>query len=296
MLLMMVLLNTVVCTGSRQTCLHCAINNTVLSIRNLGHTSCTWSRLRPPKNHFFSLLSRTRYRRKVHKQKVSKVYFSSSHHNFLHLEDCIAITLIKKVLSRTSKMGFPVDAYSPSAQDFMVLMQALSKPATTVRRRQRRVRFSSSILPCNEDPVSSYNDVRKLWYGKEDIAAFKAQMKEHARQLAIGSNYKQHAIERRRHKLLSVQCTLSAQSQGLDASNTALVSQKCSEWSNEIAKLQGWHDYYDAYFPSLVTTLPKVTTIRAIFPFQLKQKKRACPDDESTKAERCVRRRTVEVG
>ena len=115
--------------------------------------------------------------------------------------------------------------------------------------------------------------VRKedLWYGSNDLSNFKTQ-KAKMSLLDKSPIQKRYAIERKRHMLLSIRCTLSAQKQGFNSDDIALVSQKCSEWCVQLAKIQGCHDYFDVYFPKLTSTLPNIATIRPTkFPFPIIQ-------------------------
>ena len=213
------------------------------------------------------------------------------------------------------------ETYKPTAQDFLALMKALSRPGTTATtattatatwqqrphcRRRRRVRFTTTdaaaavaatttttsttkssdyhILLQNvqEGIVEKVEEEREeeegviivrkedLWYGSNDIANFKTQkVKMLLEKCPIQKRY---AIERKRYMLLSIRCTLSAQKQGFNSEDIALVSQKCSEWCTQLAKIQGCHDYFDVYFPKLTSTLPDIATIRPMkFPFPIIQ-------------------------
>ena len=190
------------------------------------------------------------------------------------------------------EMGIPSnETYTPTAQDFLALMKALSRPGTATwqrAHRRRRVRFTTEAAVAattspdcprlqrvqegeNEQREEGEILVRKedLWYGSNDIATFKAQK---AKMLEQSPMSKRSAIERKRYMMLSIRCTLSAQKQGYNSEDMALVAQKCSEWCTELAKIQGCHDYFDVYFPKLTSTLPNIAAIRPTkFPFPIIQ-------------------------
>lgn len=177
---------------------------------------------------------------------------------------------------------------SNSTQYFIFMMQRLAE-----QPRIRKVRFAPLVSTCSSSPLP-FEDLKELWYDSEDLASFKTQ----ARKLASSSisddvrGLEYCNVERQKHKFLSIRCTLSAHRKGMSPDDTAIVAKKCTAWSEEIAFVQGCHDYYSVYEPEMTAFIPQVSIIPPEFPYAMK-KKRVSSKLSPPESERRVRRRVI---
>ena len=188
---------------------------------------------------------------------------------------------------KASKMFSPtVTMDSNSTQCLIVMMQRLAE-----QPRRRQVRFAPLVSTCSSS-LLPFEDLKELWYDPEDLASFKSQ----AREIASSSTsddvrgLEYCNVERQKHKFLSIRCTLSAQRKGMSPEDIAIVAKKCTAWSEEIAFVQGCHDYYCVYEPAMASFIPQVSRIPPEFPYAMK-KRRASSKPSPPISERRVRRR-----
>jgi hypothetical protein len=173
-------------------------------------------------------------------------------------------------------------------EDFMFLMLALT--AEPQQPQKRRVRFASIVTATTAGPLPK-EELKDLWYNQTDLTSFKYQARELVR-LPTAVDVCRRGLEhctpqRKKHRYMTICCTLSAHRRGMSADQTAMVARKCAQWCEEIAFVQACHDYATIYQPNLRSLIPAVHSSPPEFPFLLKQKKRS---DCTASAGQCSRR------
>jgi hypothetical protein len=186
-----------------------------------------------------------------------------------------------------------MDSTIPTHEDFRMLMQAL----VAEQASKRRVRFAPIVMAASAGPLA-FHEVKDLWYAQSDLAGFKSQARKVASAIrhnrleehdSIHTRGLEHCTpQRQRHRYMTIRCTVSAHRKGMSPDQISLVARKCTAWSQEIAFIQGCHDYANAYQPSMAGMIPAVTSSPPDFPFLVKKKR--CADEETS---RRVRRRIV---
>lgn len=172
-----------------------------------------------------------------------------------------------------------------TTDEFMFLYQ--NQPVT-----KRRVQFAPVVNAIPANPLCF-----DAWYSSEELLEFK----EHARRIIHSSllsssattttkaiaeerGFESATPERRKHRHLSIRCTLSAARQGLSVYEISRVAQQCSQWNLDAAFWQACHDYAAVYQPEMTKMIPELHS--PVFPFPTKR----C-SDTSTTSDRRVRRR-----
>jgi hypothetical protein len=141
----------------------------------------------------------------------------------------------------------------------------------------RGVRFSSLVETSRPGPLACLKeDLKELWYKQEDLRMFKSQVRNeivNADNSTPLSRGLEHCTPNRlRHRILAMQCTLSAHRKGMGADHTASIARRCSSWSTELAFVQGCHDYCTVYQPSISKMIPSVNSISPPqFPFSMRK-------------------------
>ena len=151
----------------------------------------------------------------------------------------------------------------------------------------RTVQFAPIVFAVPANPLRS-----DAWYSIEELRQFK----EEARQIINSSSVQTERgfectnPQRRKHRHMTIRCTLSAARQGFSAHDLSEVSQKCSAWCLEAAVWQGCHDYASVYQPDVCNFFPELQA--PIFPFAM-NKKFSPSDHRDESDERPARRRRV---
>lgn len=185
-----------------------------------------------------------------------------------------------------------------TGQDFLIMAQAISSKPNPPPRRRRRVRFASAITWADSSTYTfTSEEVSELWYGFSELTAFKAQVKQLAKSERTSLPSVQHpdgdstlrglepySAARQTYKLMAIRCTLSAHNQGMSTDDIALVASICSEWNEEMSRIQGFQDFCQVYQPSMLKHIPKVASVPSKFPFPLKKKRLLSPEEPTTNA------------
>ena len=149
------------------------------------------------------------------------------------------------------------------------------------------VQFAPIVTAIPANPLRS-----DAWYSNEELRQFK----EEARQIIFSPSVRTErgfectAPQRRKHRHMSIRCTLSAARQGFSAHDLSEVSQKCSEWCSKAAVWQGCHDYAAVYQPDISKFIPELQS--PIFPFAV-NKRCSSSDNHDESDEHQARRRRI---
>ena len=147
-----------------------------------------------------------------------------------------------------------------------------------VERLKKRVSFSSTVGNSPTPNELAEEDLKNLWFSREDLAQFKYQ----SRRLSnAGVSDKKafdslrglecNSLGRLMHKHMTVQCIVSAYKKGMSPREIAAMARVCSNWNGEVALLQACHDYFDVHQPNLASNFPRVPSTPPKFPFELKR-------------------------
>jgi hypothetical protein len=195
-------------------------------------------------------------------------------------------------------MSIPV-LMTPSYLYYMTAIECLV--AMKLPKPARGVRFSSQVETIRPaGPLAFKEDLKELWYNPEDLRQFKLQVRKeiaNSDTTPLSRGLENCTPNRLRHRLMAMQCTLSAQRKGMGGDYTASIARRCSSWSTELAFVQGCYDYYYVYHPSISKIIPSVNSISPPqFPFTMRksrsQSKRVLSQDSlSQQQSRSVRRR-----
>jgi hypothetical protein len=180
-----------------------------------------------------------------------------------------------------------ISMQTPTIDDYMFLFQSELVP-------KRRVQFAPIVKAVPANPLQ-----RDSWYSRDELNQFKMEAREiilHSlgensltSSLSSSSNTERGfecvAPQRRKHRRMSIQCTLSAARNGLGPAELSMVAQKCSQWSQKAAFLQACHDWATVYQPELSQRIPELQS--PIFPFAVKR----CSNGGDAGEHRRVRRR-----
>jgi hypothetical protein len=163
---------------------------------------------------------------------------------------------------RMDDISSAMDSIFPSEEDIMILIY------TAANATSRQVRFAQEVVSSlRSSPIRS-EEAKDLWYSQNDLAAFKAEVREIALSLREGHPVKCEStrglknwndVERCKHRItMTIRYTLQAHGEGMSADQIATVARKCTAWSKEVALVQALHDYCDAYEPSMSSLVPEV--------------------------------------
>ena len=186
-------------------------------------------------------------------------------------------------------MCIPTDNYTPSSRTEMInMLKCLYTPST----RKSRVRFApvetSSAAP-HQLCADQYEEVKDgLWYSQAELKHIKSEARKLVRSGSLERGFENCTMERQKHRHMTVRCTVNAHRQCLGANHTAMVSKRCSEWSEEAAFVQACHDYCNVYHPNMTSAIPEFDNTPPQFPFG-SNKRTSCADEVAH--ERRVRRR-----
>lgn len=172
----------------------------------------------------------------------------------------------------------------------MDVMQAFLKPT-------KRVCFAPIVIAATTGPLS-FEEVKELWYDRSELSGFKSRARKIVTESRLDNSSSnidnlrglEHCTaERQKHKVMSIQCTVSAFRRGLHPDRLASIAQRCTAWNSQNAFLQGCHDYCNVYNPAMANTIPQVTNIPpAQFPIAMRKR---MVTDASASQHRRVRRR-----
>lgn len=176
----------------------------------------------------------------------------------------------------------------------------------------KEVRFSEEVgTAIRQDCRSStHEEIQARWYSPKDLQDFKDEFRQVVVSQRLGQQQPRHRscceessvrglekwkdVEGFKHRLtMTIRCLLQAQKEGISQEKIAEISQNLSAWSQEVAMIQGLHDYCDAYKPSMSSLVPKVQRTPPKFPVLKSKRARrgSCSDGASSNSERRVRPR-----
>jgi hypothetical protein len=143
-----------------------------------------------------------------------------------------------------------------------------SSTSTTSTSSSTRTTSSSTSMPAKAAPslrlfqTLTLETCQELWYQPKEIAVFKAI----TRQLILygkatlsqgGSGQEEDGLdglerfnlERSKHKKTSIHCVILAQQQQKGPDFLKIISKKCTRRANDLAVMQGFQDFIQAYDP-----------------------------------------------
>jgi len=187
-----------------------------------------------------------------------------------------------------------------STDDFFILMNILTGDqgeVDTYMKKKKRVQFSSEVASIPTICDIDADEVKSLWYEKQEITAFKSQAKslllsslsnayrnENGGKIILEDEQQQQQqddkdtlrglesclIERQRYRHKTIQATVSASRKGMSPGQTAMVSIQCSKWNVKyVALVQARRDELEVYKPD--ADMPKLDNTPPKFPFILRQ-------------------------
>jgi len=203
-----------------------------------------------------------------------------------------------------SRIQYGFDAYS---NDIKVPSEMTITASSKKRCRRRRVSFSeaSANTMRTVDSLECMSESEKInaWYHHSEIENFRCNARFLCRKLrsnltvdvdvGVGADVDNDArglelrasIDRQKRKFLTLKFVVMAQCKIVDPVSLAILSSKCTAWSNDVAILDGQRDYFAAYDPKHLKSIPsKLSTMNA-FPIPMKMRmrmKRPCPTNITT--------------
>jgi hypothetical protein len=136
----------------------------------------------------------------------------------------------------------------------------------------RRVQFAPIVTAVPANPLCC-----EAWYSHAELRGFKEQARQIMHSFSSTSSLPSAAFpagergfeylssQRRQHRVMAIRCIMNAARRGFSANDLSQVAQKCSQWNQDAAFLQGCHDYASAYQPEMSQWIPALSS--PIFPF-----------------------------
>jgi hypothetical protein len=180
----------------------------------------------------------------------------------------------------------------PQHQFDSLVMNALLKQQQDIQslqsvlRRRRRVSFQEPQVVSEVTPCSSMTPEERseIWYQQTDLIGFKNEARDLSRRLRAYPEQEEEcrglehriSFERQKRKLLAIRAIIKAQTRHPD--QLAMIASRCTAWAKEIAVLTGHQDFYQAYNPALLHTVP-TTLPETEFPSMRKRQVFVINDD-----------------
>ena len=161
---------------------------------------------------------------------------------------------------------------TPTHEDFMFLMKAISDDARQDKEAPKSVRFASHVTISAPGPLP-FREVKGLWYDSTELSTFKNEAKQiiscaRKGMLSVreSNDMTMRGLEhctpqRQKNRRMSIRHTVNAYRQGMDARQTANLSRRYSLWTGETAFVQGCHDFANVYQPTMTSLIPGVKSL-----------------------------------